>query len=135
MSKKATVDSPFYKKIPAWLYAMTAVLFGWVLFRAENLPLVLSYFKVLFGSGVTGDSTALLFLAQKTVYYLAAIMFSAPLLPYLRRVLNTLRENKTTAVIPVICDILYPILMLSLFLICTAYLLKSTYNPFIYFNF
>ena len=126
---------PFYKKIPAWLYAMTAVLFGWVLFRAENLPLVLSYFKVLFGGGVTGDSTALLFLAQKTVYYLAAIVFSAPLLPYLRRVLNTLRENKTTAVIPVICDILYPILMLSLFLICTAYLLKSTYNPFIYFNF
>ena len=126
---------PFYKKIPAWLYAMTAVLFGWVLFRAENLPLVLSYFKVLFGGGVTGDSTALLFLAQKAVYYLAAIVFSAPLLPYLRRVMNTLRENKTTAVIPVICDILYPILMLSLFLICTAYLLKSTYNPFIYFNF
>ena len=27
------------------------------------------------------------------------------------------------------------LLMLSLFLICTAYLLKSTYNPFIYFNF
>ena len=46
-----------------------------------------------------------------------------------------MRENRTSAVIPILCDILYPVLMLSLFLICTAYLLKSTYNPFIYFNF
>ncbi len=131
-----TADTlPFYKKLPAWLYAMTAVLFGWVLFRAETLPLVLSYFKVMFGGGVRGDSTALLFVTQKAVYYLAAILFAAPLLPYLRRSLNTMRENRTSAVIPILCDILYPILMLSLFLICTAYLLKSTYNPFIYFNF
>ena len=131
-----TADSlPFYKKIPAWLYAMTAVLFGWVLFRAETLPLVLAYFKTMFGGGVQGDTTALLFITQKAVYFLAAIMFSAPLLPYLRRSLHTMRENRSTAVIPVLCDILYPVLMLSLFLICTAYLLKSTYNPFIYFNF
>ena len=114
---------------------MTAVLFGWVLFRAETLPLVLAYFKTMFGGGVQGDTTALLFITQKAVYFLAAILFAAPLLPYLRRSLHTMRENRSTAVIPVLCDILYPMLMLSLFLICTAYLLKSTYNPFIYFNF
>ena len=132
---KTAETLPFYRKIPAWLYAMTAVLFGWVLFRAENLPLVLSYLKAMFGGGVRGDTTALLFVSQKAVYYLAAIVFSAPLLPYLRRKLDTMRDGRSTAVIPVLCDILYPILMLSLFLICTAYLLKNTYNPFIYFNF
>ena len=131
-----TADSrPFYKRIPAWLYAMTAVLFGWVLFRAETLPLVWSYFKVMFGGGVPGDTTALLFVTQKAFFYLAAILFAAPLLPYLRRSLNAMRENRTSSIIPILCDILYPVLMLSLFLICTAYLLKSTYNPFIYFNF
>jgi len=132
---KTAENLPFYKKIPGWLYTMTAVLFGWVLFRAETLPLVLSYFKAMFGGGVRGDTTALLFVTQKAIYYLTAIAFSAPFLPFLHRKLDAMRDNRTTAIIPVLCDILYPVLMLSLFLICTAYLLKSTYNPFIYFNF
>ena len=131
-----TADAlPFYKKLPGWLYAMTAVLFGWVLFRAETLPQVGSYIGTMFGGGVPGDTTALLFVTQKAVYYAAAIVFAAPVIPRMRRTLDTLRENKKTAVIPVVCDLFYPILMLSLFLVCTAYLLKSTYNPFIYFNF
>ena len=131
-----TADAlPFYKKLPGWLYAMTAVLFGWVLFRAETLPQVGSYIGTMFGGGVPGDTTALLFVTQKAVYYAAAIVFASPIVPRMRRTLDTLRENKKTAVIPVVCDLFYPILMLSLFLVCTAYLLKSTYNPFIYFNF
>ena len=132
---KAADALPFYKKLPGWLYAMTAVLFGWVLFRAETLPQVGSYIGTMFGGGVPGDTTALLFVTQKAVYYAAAIVFAAPVIPRMRRTLDTLRENKKTAVIPVVCDLFYPILMLSLFLVCTAYLLKSTYNPFIYFNF
>ena len=132
---KASDALPFYKKLPGWLYAMTAVLFGWVLFRAETLPLVGSYLGAMFGFGAAGDTTALLFLGQKVIYYLAALVFAAPLLPLLRRVLVGMRENRTTAPIAVVCDMLYPILMLSLLLICTAFLLKSTYNPFIYFNF
>ncbi len=134
---KSAEALPFYKKLPGWLYAMTAVLFGWVLFRAESLPLVGSYLGAMFGIGVPadGDSTALLFVGQKAVYYLAAIVFSAPFLPYLRSRLHVMRQNRQTVLIPVLCDILYPVLMLSLFFICTAYLLKSTYNPFIYFHF
>jgi len=128
-------DLPFYKKLPGWLYAMTAVLFGWVLFRAETLPQVLTYFRAMFGGGVRGDTTALLFLTQKAVYYAAAIVFSAPLVPTVRRMLENWRNHPRRALLAVICDLLYPVLMVSLFLICTAFLLKSTYNPFIYFNF
>ncbi len=132
---KSADSAPFYKKLPGWLYTMTAVLLGWVLFRAESLPLVGSYLGAMLGFGSHGDTTALLFAGQKAVYYAAAVLFSAPLLPYLRRVLVCLRENRKTVPIAVLCDMLYPILMLSLFFICTAYLLKSNYNPFIYFNF
>ena len=126
---------PFYKKIPAWGYTMLAVLFGWVLFRAETLPLVLSYCKAMFGGNVTGDTTALLFLGQKAAFYAAAILFSAPVVPHLTKALNKLRTQNRTACIPILCDAVYPILMLLLFLVCSAYLLKSNYNPFIYFNF
>ncbi|MBR5871884.1 MAG: MBOAT family protein [Clostridia bacterium] len=132
---KASETLPFYKKIPGWLYAMVAVLFGWVLFRAETLPLVGSYLGAMFGGGVAGDTTALLFLGQKTVFYAAAIIFAAPLAPYLKKTVDGMRDKNGTAAAAIVCDALYPIVMLALFLVCSAYLLKSNYNPFIYFNF
>ncbi len=127
---------PFYKKLPGWIYTMCAVLFGWVLFRAENLALVCSYISAMFGgNAASGDTTALLFLTQKAVFYASAVLFSAPVVPYLRRKLDTLRASPKTAPIAILCDACYPLLMLALFLVTTAYLLKSDYNPFIYFNF
>ncbi|MBQ8576805.1 MAG: MBOAT family protein [Clostridia bacterium] len=133
---KAAGTLPFYKKLPGWLYAMTAVLLGWVLFRAENLPLAWSYLGAMFGAGdVTGDTTALLFLSQKAVFFVAAILFSAPIVPCLKRKLDALRSSSGGALVPMVCDILYPPVMLGLFLVCVSYLLKSDYNPFIYFNF
>ncbi|MGM9626059.1 MAG: MBOAT family O-acyltransferase, partial [Eubacteriales bacterium] len=134
---KALDSLPFYRKIPGWLYAMTAVLLGWVLFRAETLPLALDYFRVMFGIGVPAgeDASALLFLTQKAVFYLAAILFSAPVVPALKEKLQTLRTSPSGAYLAVIADALYPAVMLALFLVCVSYLLKSSYNPFIYFNF
>ena len=127
----------FYQKIPAWLYAMLAVLFGWVLFRATNLSEAARYLGVMFGIGAVAetDHTALLFLGQKTVYFVSAILFSTPLLPKIREMLDTMRKKSSTAVIAIACDAVYPVIMLVLLLVCTAYLLKTNYNPFIYFNF
>ena len=48
---RAASAKPFYKKLGGWLYTMTAVLLGWVLFRAESLPLVCSYLKTMLGFG------------------------------------------------------------------------------------
>ena len=134
---KAADTLPFYKKIPGWLYTMFAVLLGWVLFRAESLPLVVSYLSAMSGIGVPAgeDTTALLFLGQKAVFYAAAILFSAPVVPQLKKALDGMRRKNGTAVIPILCDAVYPVLMLAMFLVCSAYLLKSHYNPFIYFNF
>ncbi len=128
---------PFYKKLPGRLYTAVAVLFGWVLFRAETLPLVVSYFSAMFGGNVSaaGDTTALLFLSQKAVFYLAALVFAVPVVPYLSRKLDDLRKNRKTAPLAMLCDLCYPPVMLALFLVTTSYLLKNDYNPFIYFNF
>ncbi len=134
---RAADNCPFYRKIFGWTYAMLAVLFGWVLFRAPNLSEAAHYFGVMFGIGMSAeaDNTALLFLGQKTVYFVSAILFSAPLLPRIRETLDAMRKKSGTAVIAIVCDAAYPVLMLGLLLVCTAYLLKSNYNPFIYFNF
>jgi len=132
---KSSDQKPFLKKLPGWLYAMTVVLLGWVLFRAETLPLAGSYLVAMLGAGAAGDTSALLFLTQKAAFYVSALLFAAPVVPSLRRHLDAMRENARTAWLPVVCDVLYPPVMLTLFLVCSAYLLKSSYNPFIYYNF
>ncbi len=132
---KGNDSLPFYKKFPGWLYTSIAVLFGWVLFRAETLPLVVSYFGAMFGANGNTDTTAILFLTQKAVFYIAALLFAAPLLPYLRQKTDAWRGNPKTAPLAILADACYPPVMLILFLVTSAYLLKSDYNPFIYFNF
>jgi hypothetical protein len=91
----------------------------------------------MFGIGAVAetDHTALLFLGQKTVYFVSAILFSTPLLPKIREMLDTMRKKSSTAVIAIACDAVYPVILLVLLLVCTAYLLKTNYNPFIYFRF
>ncbi|MBO5649053.1 MAG: MBOAT family protein [Clostridia bacterium] len=132
---RANDTSPIHKRLPGWLYTTAAVLLGWVLFRAESLSSVLTYLSAMLGFGGAGDTTALLFVTQKYPYYLAAFLFCAPIVPLLRARAENWRANPRTAPLMILWDILYPPVMLGLFLVTAAYLLKSTYNPFIYFNF
>lgn len=137
-AKHLRADTPFYKRIPGFLYAMLTVLLGWVLFRAETLGAVASYLSVMFGmsGGDANDTTALLFLGQKAVYYIAAVLFCAPIVPYTKKKLELWRERGgIVSVIPIVFDILTPIVLLGLLLVTVAFLIKSDYNPFIYFNF
>ncbi len=134
---KAAYLLPFYKKIAGWLYAMIAVLFGWVLFRAENLALVANYVLAMFGGGAsTGDnSIALMFIGQKWLYFAVAIIFSAPIAPIVRKNLDMLRDKPYGAVISIAADVVYALALCAMFMVCSSYLLMSTYNPFIYFQF
>ncbi len=137
-AKHLRTESPFYKRIPGFLYAMLAVLFGWVLFRAETLGRVGSYLSVMFGIGENNvsDTTALLFLGQKAVYYVAAILFCAPIVPYVKKKLEAWRQaGGAISVIPIVFDLCTPTILLGLLVVTVAFLLKSNYNPFIYFNF
>ena len=125
-------------RFAGWLYTVFFVNLGWVLFRAETLPDAGRYLGVLFGlfRPEQSSSTALLFLWQKRLWFVLALLFCAPVVPYLQKKLDALRSSRTAArLFPLAADILYPPAMVLLFAVCTAYLLKETYNPFIYFHF
>ena len=77
-----------------------------------------------------------MYLTQKAPYLIAAILFALPTAPYINRKLDKLREGRRAGKIAAaFCDVLYPLALSSLLLVCISYLLKGTYNPFIYFNF
>ena len=108
-------------KIIAHLYTLIVVLVGWVIFRAATLSQAFTYIKAMFGlthNAVLGNLGALYLLENFILMFLGIIM----LLPFKR-----VHKQKEAP--------LYLVGLGIVFLIATAYLVKGSYNPFIYFNF
>lgn len=108
------------------IYSLFVVICGWVLFQLNTLTEVGNYYKAMFGFGSGGTvSTADGYHAASfAVMFLIAIIASTPLLKNLFSKLSPKAKNFIT-----------PVLVLLALVICTAYLVDATYNPFLYFRF
>lgn len=120
-------------KLPSWLqhsYAILAIAVGWVIFSFEDMGAGFHYLQILFGFSGTGlfDTESLYFLVNYGVLFLILIFACTPfwgtrISRWLERCpnwLSILAENG---------------FYVLLFLLCIAYLVDATYNPFLYFRF
>ena len=116
----------FTKKLKGFshVYALLMVLFGWVLFRSENLAQAWTYLGAMFGAGSGGvmDQTFLYYLEGGKWVLLAAVAACFPL--------GKWAAGRGYLPLPI-----RTVLMAAVFLISLLVCVKSTYNPFIYFNF
>ena len=116
------------KKLPTvitMLYSFVLVLVGWVLFASNDIISALSYLKVMFGIGQNPaiDGMAIYNLRSYALLLVIGIIGS---FPYPKKVWKKLTQGKnSTALVAVIL----------ILLLCTAYLIDSSYNPFLYFRF
>ena len=115
------------KKGLRWLYTMTVVLLALVMFRAGSVSDAGRYYMSLFGANGLADATALFYLRENWLYLLLGVIFCAPVDELARRRVRgragaALETARSSA-------------LLVLFVISVTYLVKGTYNPFIYFNF
>lgn len=96
-----------------------AVLLGWVLFRAPTLTAAAHYFGQMF-SFTNGDTLSFMrYFTEKKLFFMVAVLLSIP----------SVRKYRTRFA-P-----LYVAELLLIFALAVSFLLKNTYNPFIYFNF
>ncbi len=121
------------ERAPSWIsriYTMLIVMIGWVFFSSESLGKAVSMIGIMFGFGSHP------FADGQTVYYLFTnmillgmmVLASGPLLHgALDRFIGSFRGKKSR----VVAIITY----VAMFLICTAFLVNDTYNPFLYFRF
>ena len=114
-----------------WLYTMLAVLFGWVLFRADSLRLAADYMRAMLGLLETG------FIPFGTSYFLtrrclAALFFAALFALPVKRLLPSFGKSgeEPPAFGAAACA-----LYLLLFAVCIIFLVSGSYNAFIYFQF
>lgn len=124
--------SPVLEKLPGvirHIYSILLVVIGWVLFFSPSFGQAAGYIQVMFGAGAHGfaDRESLYLLTTNLVLWVILIFGSTPLVHF--RYEHMLRSRKWNTTI--INSIVYVIL----FVICIAYLVTETYNPFLYFRF
>ena len=116
-----------------WLYAFTAFLLTCVVFRADSIAAAGRYLMDLFclGEGARlWSAEAGLYFRENLVILLFAALAAAPTATVLRE-----RLAGRSAALAALWDALAAAATVALFLVSVSFLVKGTYNPFIYFNF
>lgn len=119
------------EKLPSavsMLYTFVMVLFGWVLFDTDTLADAGRYYAAMFGAGGSlVDSYARYTIASNAIMLTLCILISGGLGS---RLISFCEEkNKRASAVAGVA------VKIGGLLICTAYLVGATYNPFLYFRF
>jgi D-alanyl-lipoteichoic acid acyltransferase DltB (MBOAT superfamily) len=111
------------------VYALFFVIIGWVLFRADSIAGAGQFLSAMFGFGSNGlvDETFFLYFSNGKWILLAGIVLSTPIAS---RCGNTLARYNTQ-----VYRIAVSLGLIVIFSLVLLVCIKSTYNPFIYFNF
>lgn len=134
MAEKAVLLK-WQKKWPFWgchLYTMTAVLIGWVLFAFEDMALGLYYLKAmagLLGNSLFSRETGYLLLNYGVLLLVLILASAGTFKTWGQRFTGYLKADS----VPVFVgkNLLYA----GIILLSVAYLVDSSYNPFLYFRF
>ena len=126
------------EKIPSFLshiYLLIITNIAWVFFYFTDLNKVFSFLGIMFGIGANGfvnveDSMTIL---NNGLFIIIAAISCTPIAITLRKFIEKKIEGwKYKDLVP---DVLYPAINVLLMLLCTAFLVGRTYNPFLYFRF
>lgn len=124
-----TFLSKYLEKAPKLLqhvYALLLIVFGWVIFDFTDVSQMGSFFVSLFdiSAGVIGDKAGYITLAYLPLMIIA--VFAC--LPVGKKLYYKLESTKLSVPFEVIAAIV-------VLLLCTAVLVSSSYNPFLYYRF
>ncbi len=121
----------FLEKMPKFIqhiYTMLIVMIGWVFFSSPSLGTACSLIGIMFGAGdhPLADSTGLYYLTSNLLLIGVMVLASTPVL---HSALNRVIEmSGRPRIVASVCYVL-------LFVLCVAFLVNETYNPFLYFRF
>ncbi len=118
-------------KLIQHIYVIFIVMISFILFNANNLGDAINQIIGLFGAN--GEE----FINNYTIYYLKNyfIIFVIAIIgatPFLKNTITKLKQKEN---IRKVINIFEPIFLITILLIVTAYLVDSSYNPFLYFRF
>jgi alginate O-acetyltransferase complex protein AlgI len=120
------------EKLPALFrhaYTLLLIMIGWVIFYFEDLSAVANYIKGMFGLNNVAlyNNQSLYYLLSYGLIFALAAYFSTP---HFKKIIDIV-ENTKRRYISFMASFAY----IFIFYGCAAYLVDSSYNPFLYFRF
>ncbi len=104
------------------IYTMFFVILAWVLFRADSINTAYEYIKIMFvPNSISTDIFALYWLNYRFYMIIGVLLSFKWYIPSLSK--------------PIIKNLFEVIRFVVLFFLVICYIIRSGYNPFIYFNF
>ncbi|MBD5642504.1 MBOAT family protein [Clostridium botulinum] len=124
-----------HKRMMGWpkairhIYSLLFVVIGWVIFEFTNLTDLFSFLGFMFGIKVNYfvDNGAIVYLKSYAILYIVCIIASSPC----PKKVSLYFRNMNSNFYKLGANLYY----CSLMFFTTAYMVASTYNPFIYFRF
>lgn len=119
-------------KVVGHLYTLFIVLVSWIFFRADSVGSAISYLKYMFGIGdmpIISPLTTLYFKENLSILIIG-ILAALPFSTWMKR-WYAMKSEKVQKAMKGLAMLTLSIL----FFTAVSYLVKGTYNPFIYFNF
>ena len=107
-------------KLISHIYTIFFILVGWVLFAVIDLNQIINFLKKMFIFNAGNEW--IYYLRNYIITYNIAIIFSTS---FLKKIYNKFVKS----------NIVDTIILITIFLLSIAYLVDSSYNPFLYFRF
>lgn len=115
------------------IYAMAAVLFGWVLFAIEDFEKMTGYLSVFLGTKKVFMNNAVLYeLSSNWLFLIILILGCTPIPAYTA---GRLKEKCCELKREYVFIGLETFFLLLVFVLSAAFLVDASYNPFLYFRF
>lgn len=114
------------------IYVCVLVMIGWVIFSFEKLSDIAAYIKGMFHFENFIDNKALFLIGEYKVILILAMLFSVPVIPFIKR---KIAENIKNRVLLNAIYIFITIVFIVLLILSIAMIISESYNPFLYFRF
>ena len=108
----------------AHVYSLLLIMFGWIIFRSNDLESLMVYARSLFNLRSIGGISALFSynIPQYLVFVLLGLLGCTPLLAILKKAFEKY-------------DRLFDIGLTIILIVCLIFIISDSYSPFIYFRF
>lgn len=120
----------FLDRLPRFighLYSILLIMFGWLIFSSSSISEIGVYTKMMFGAGARFTTTTVTYDFVRLLPFLALCTIAST--PLINTLYKRITEKFSAAAI------LEPVLSGSSLLLCTAYMVDSTFSPFLYYIF
>lgn len=120
------------KRLPRWvgrIYTLFFILISWALFAFDSMTQSAHYLSIMFGNGgVSLINSDFMYLLMNNIFLLIILFIASTDIP--KRIGTKLTPK--SEIIETVLEIVFLIVLLGLSI---AYLVNSSYNPFLYFKF